>query len=248
MISGIGPSVLGFVNTIAQAAPAAPAAAPAAMPPLRLFMYAAFAVGVLFWGIGRLLELLAVRWYRRSRALVMWYDPDTGGWSEEWLKRRGNEIDTKVAGEPATFILQGKARLAGKWNKWVLHPRNGGNFVGPTDEQALQLDPRLKTLWYSNPFSYRHAIEHNEARDALEANKENEHWLVKVAPLALIALVITVGGVFFLIYKVGQLATAAAAANAKSGAQGQALVLVGALGMGGSRLVLERVKARGEAQ
>jgi hypothetical protein len=168
---------------------------------------------LLFAGFTRLSELLIVQLSRRGKVRVVWVDPDSGGLSVEFVKREGNEIPAKGPDGPRRYILDGKARFSGQWPTWIVHARHGWNFTGPTDAETVQSNERLRVLAISNPSSYHHAITHNEARDALEANKDEDSWIVKVAPFALIALLMVMVGVGYLVVKVGQAANKAGASG-----------------------------------
>lgn len=203
-----GASVLDQLLVLAQA--------PEQLPPMQPglsggpLLTVLIVVGLLIYGIGRLGEAMFLLLKRRGSARVVWIDPDAGGVNIEWVKRVGNEVTAKVAGEQQTFILDGKARLSGKWPTWIINSRRGWNYIAAPDADTVHADTLLQALAPNNPGAYYHAISHNEARDSLEANKGGDSMWVQLAPFMLIALVLIMAILGWIAWKISSGVTAAA--------------------------------------
>ena len=191
-----------------------------------LLVYGMLMVGLLSWGILRLMEVLGKRAYRSKRVPIHWYDPDAGSMTMKWEKRSGNELKNQdLPGGKGHVILSGKGRIAfGKFRTWIIHSRTGANLVGPTDERLAEIgeaDPQVKELEVSNALSYWHAIANDEARSATEAGKEEEPAWVRMMPLMMIGIIVLVAMTGWVIYQMVKLLAAAGAANAGAHQTGQ---------------------------
>lgn len=137
---------------------------------------------------------------RLRQSLILFLDDDAGTYT---LKRIASGAEFKLgSGDDAKqFIRDGKSRYQGPMGPLnIMHPRHGMSFKAPGDA-ILNRDPKLRHLLISNPESYYLAIQRNESQDALNANRENEHWITKVAPFAMVVLIVTFAMVGFLVWK-----------------------------------------------
>lgn len=193
-------------------------APPPAMMPVAAAVLIALVCSIFFSGLSLLVVKLATTIARKGKVLMVWVDGDSGGARLEFRKREGNEV---IEGKGATtkrFILNGRARLNATFASWggplwIMHRRNGwdlevppgtpqlANMKVPTDEETVEKDPVLRTLSYSNPASYHHAIVTNEARDALEANREGDDWKLKLIPFAFAVTIFTLLLVAYIVVK-----------------------------------------------
>lgn len=204
-----------FLSLIATPANStAPQAAPSPFSD-PLFLPVLLVSGLLIYGILRGIEVFIVAAKRKGRVPIVWLDADSRSLKLAWEKRsknRSNELDLPEA-QP---ILEGEAAWQSPWGlAWIMHKRHGWNYTldkktvpegdslvtAKTDKE--EITTRLRAvLAVSNPASYHHAITMNEARDALEANKEDQPWYVAFAPVAMIAIILILLIVGFIAYKV----------------------------------------------
>ena len=105
----------------------------------------------------------------------------------------------EVAPGESGFIARGKRGLKKLRDFTVLRV--------PTDAETVRVDAELEEASYSNPESYEHAIRVNEARDALEANREDNDWKGKLVVVILILGVLTI---LMLGYVIAKIASGAA--------------------------------------
>src|SRR5690348_14839818 len=103
-------SIENFVVLAQAASPSPPPVYPPAGyggPSPSLLLELVLACCALSVFISHLVVFLVRKVRRANRVRVMWLDPDAKGYGEEWVKRVGNEVRTKIAGQPARVILEG---------------------------------------------------------------------------------------------------------------------------------------------
>lgn len=169
---------------------------------MSLLFLVAFLLSVFVYGAARGAEAAIKAVIRTRRSLVLFLDHDSGKYALERVKGLQSQFHKKWGNRDMQYIRSGQARYMGNMGALnIIHPRHGWNMRGLTDEETVGQSAYLRTLAISDPASYYLAIQRNEAQDALNANQEAEHWIAKIAPFALVALIVTMGGVMFLVYK-----------------------------------------------
>lgn len=169
--------------------------------------------GLMIYGFLRLMEYAARELSRRGKVRVVWLDPDGGDTRIEFHERtNGNEILVGKGERAKRFILQGAARLPGRYATYLLHPRHGWNFLPLTDAETIERDALLQRLAIADPAIYHNATARNKARDALRANDDSDKgsWIVPVAICAMVALLAILGMVAWIAVKISEGAMAPA--------------------------------------
>lgn len=160
--------------------------------------------GIMIYAIARLGELAYVELSRRGKARIIWWDEDGGELKIQFLERRGNEITMGKGADARTFILDAHARMPGRYPTWFVNPRHGWCYRAPSDAETVEKDKLLQVLSISNPAVYHKAIARNKARDALRANDDEDRWgwVMPVAVCAVAALVVVMGTVAWIAFKI----------------------------------------------
>lgn len=189
---------------------------------MNVLVIASLMVAVVFYGLARTLEFFVRKMKRMGSSRVFYLDPDSMTYDEKWDRvANGNEVEDSK--RKRTNLLLGAARWTHRKTGsglWLVHARHGvnlksdeslpgDNLVGPTDKAVFSASPKLRVLTVWGPETYFQATKKNDARDTLNANADEEHWAIKLAPLAFIALLLLLLMVGFLVYKMGKLGTAA---------------------------------------
>lgn len=135
----------------------------------------------------------------KGSARLIFYDPDLGRMSVKYVNPIENEVTLKVGEKERRYILDDKARIWMDKPTWILHPRHGWNFHGPSDANTVNAEDSLMALAIANPESYHLSTSRNRPRDSLAANIVEEGW-TKHLPLMM-----TIGAVLLVVI-IGMLA------------------------------------------
>lgn len=161
------------------------------------------AFGLAIYALLRMSEFLYVLISRRGKARVVWIDDDAGDIQVSFHEKQGNEIHIGKGDNKRIVLLDGQARYGGQFTTWLINRRHGHNYRAPNDAETVGSDPLLQVLSISNPAMLHKVIAVNKARQALTANDKDDAWgwVVPVAMVALVGIVLTVGLVGFIAYR-----------------------------------------------
>ena len=161
-----------------------------------------FAGGIILWGIARGIEAIIKRVRQLNMHSVLWLDGDSPTYHLERRAITGNTLERTTRGRaPRTYKLSGTGHSGNLGRLYILHPRHGWNLRAPLDKDTVEKDRLLQFLAPNNPEAYFHAIKVNESQDSLQANQQGEPWWAKVAPMALIAVILTLVVVAFIAWR-----------------------------------------------
>lgn len=184
---------------------------------------------LLIYGTLRMGEHLVLLLKRKGTVRVVWIEPDARSCRIEYVKRTQNEVALGKGDDARRVLLEGEACMMGSDGKptYLIHTRHGWNLKAPTpspdgapgvavldaptDQELRAIVPGFDMLAVSNPHAYHHAIVRNEARDALEANKDPDDWIKTVAVCGMVVLVALVLMVGWIAYKISHAAQGAGA-------------------------------------
>lgn len=176
-----------------------------------VFLATAALCGALIDGLGRLI------WKMRDmgRAWVITVPTTPGAMASiDRVRLKRGELTRKepVNGdENELFIAHGEAAYPTRRGPLHLKSEYGANLVAPTKEQAIDaatdqpIANDAKTyhrfrIW--DPLTYWRATRENDMEDLYAAQREKDHWAVKLAPLAIILFVGMLGFLGFILWKI----------------------------------------------
>lgn len=165
--------------------------------------FAIDAIGRLFWVI-----------YKRNRVITAVWPEVPGEFIEfKHVKKQKGNIWTRKHGDEGTdTILRGDAAYPSNWGPVHIVDKNGFNLVAPPKDEP-GIDAMTGEAIRANPVSYKRfriwdhlvywrANRENDMEDLYSAQKEKEHWAVKLAPLALIVIGVMAAVMAFVAWKV----------------------------------------------
>lgn len=176
-----------------------------------IFLVTAAIVGAGLDGLGRL--IWKMRDMGRAWVITVPTTPGSMATIQRVRLQRGNftRKEPNNREEHEVVIARGEAAYPTKRGPLHLVSEYGANLVAPTKEEAIDIDSgqpishekatyaRFR-IW--DPLTYWRATRENDMEDLYAAQKEREHWAVKLAPVAIILFVGMLGFLGFLLWKI----------------------------------------------
>lgn len=150
----------------------------------------------------------------KMRAWLIIQDEDGGMAEVRRISPRDGKVVVKRRGtDPRLFILNAKGRkTTNRGGLYTVDAVSGSTLAAPDRATWAAVLERAKEegqtvlakMQYLTPDHAFHVLKTQVAQDFLRAREEREHWIVRIAPLMLIALVVMVGTIGFLVWKMSK--------------------------------------------
>lgn len=164
-------------------------------------------MGLTFYAFG----LAIFKLWRMKRRLVVVLPEVVGAWARiELVKAKRGIWSVRTGDEGEARILHGES--AYPTNRGPLHVLSeyGANLVAPTKDEAqevgadkpLKMDPKKFIrfrVW--DPLALWRACRENDMEDLYSAQKDKDHWMVKVFPMLAVLLILVLAAAAFIIWR-----------------------------------------------